>query len=157
MGETPLVVGPRGRDAVGLVPTSAAIIVTAVGFGLLWGPVAVALAAIPALGLIFGGPLLAFIAGIITLLGIGEPLGLAPIPATLMVASYPLAATVEEYGARTAGIYLASVVAAVGAFVVAQVALDGLLAPTVVLVGALAVVSYGVHRYELLTLGLIDE
>lgn len=157
MGETPLVVAPRGRDSVENGPTSAAIVLTVAGFGLLGGPAAAALAVIPAIGLILGGPVLAFVAGIITLIGVGDVVGLAPIPSALVVASFPLAATYDTHGARTAGIYLASVAAAVGAFVVARATLDGVLAPTGIIIGGLAFVGYGIHRYELLTLGLIDE
>jgi hypothetical protein len=157
MGEPPLVVPPRGRELLGNPPTSAAIGVTAVGFALLGGPAAAALAVIPALGLVLGGPVLAFIVGIIGLLGVGDVVGLAPIPSALVLASFPLAATYESHGPRPAGIYLASVAAAVGTFVVARATLDGLLAVAAVSIGGLAFVGYGIHRYELLTLGLIDE
>lgn len=157
MGETPLIVAPRGRDVVGNPPTSAAIVLTALGLGLLGGPTAAALAVIPAVGLVLGGPVLAFVAGIITVIGVGDVVGLAPIPSALVLASYPLAATYDTHGARTAGIYLASVAAAFGTFVVAQATLDGILASTGIIIAGLAFVGYGIHRYELLTLGLIDE
>jgi hypothetical protein len=142
---------------VGNVPMSAAIGISAVAFGLLGGPLAAALALVPAVVLVLGGPVLAFVAGTIAVLGFGETLGIAPIPAGLAVASFLLASSYEEHGSRSAGLYLATVVATAGTFVVTRTLFDGLFAAVVVVVGGLAIVAYGIHRYELLVLGLIDE
>ena len=157
MGETPLVVAPRGRSALGNGPVVTAVLFTAVAFGLLGTPMAAAVSVVPAVTLVVAGPLLAFVAGTIALVGVSEAVGLAPIPAGLVLVSFLLAATYDEYGGRVAGIALATLGAAVGTFVVARSTFDGLLAPTALVAGALALVSYGVHRYELLALGLIDE
>lgn len=157
MGEPPLVDTPRGRTAVGNAPVVTAVLGTAVAFGLLGTPLAAAVGVVPALVLVLAGPLLAFVAGIIALVGVGETVGLAPIPAAVVLASVLLATTYDAHGARVGGIYLATLAAAVGTFVVARSLFDGLFAPTALVIGGLGLVSYGVHRYELLALGLIDE
>jgi hypothetical protein len=157
MGETPLVVAPRGRDSVGSAPMAAAVGTTAVAFGLLGGPLAAVLTLVPAAVLVLGGPVLAFVAATIAFLGLGSAVGVAPIPAALAAAGFLLASTYDTHGPRTAGIYLASAVATVGTFVVARALLDGLLTTTAVVLGGLAFVGYGIHRYELLVMGLLDE
>lgn len=157
MGETPLVVAPRGRTAVGNGPAVAAVLFTAVAFGLLGTPTAAAVSVVPAAALVLGGPVVAFVAGTIALVGAGAAVGLTPIPAALVLASFLLAATYDEHGSRVSGIYLATLPTAAGTFVVARSTFDGLLAPTAIVVGALVLVGYGIHRYELLALGLIDE
>lgn len=157
MGDTPLVVAPRGRSAVGNTPAVTAVLFTALAFGLLGAPTAAAVSVVPAVALVLGGPLLAFVAGILALLGVGEAVGLAPIPAALVLASFLIVATFDEHGSRAAGIYLASVAAAVGTYVLARATVHGLVATAALLIGGIAFVGYGIHRYELLTLGLLDE
>lgn len=157
MGETPLAVAPRGRDAVENGPAVAAAFVTVVGFGLLGTPTAAAIALVPAVVLVLGGPLLAFMSGTIALVGVGETVGIPPVPGLLVIASFLLAATYDKHGSRPAGAYLAVVVGAVGSFVIARATLDGLAVTAALLIGGVAFVGYGIHRYELLTLGLLDE
>lgn len=135
----------------------AAIVVTVVGFGLLGTPLAAAVGIVPLGALLLGGPLLAFVSGTLALVGVGGALGLAPLPSLLVLASFPLAAAFAEHGRRPAALYLAAFTACIGLFVLTRAAFDSLTTVTAVLVGTLVTAGYVLHRYELLTLGLIDE
>jgi len=157
MGETPLVVAPWGRDLIGSGPSLAAAFVTVIGFGLLGMPAAAVVGLVPVAVLVIGGPLLAFVSGIIALVGVGEVVGISPVPGVVVLASFLIATTYDEHGRRTAGIYLSAVVAAAGMFVVTQAVFDTLTATATLLIGGIVFMGYGIHRYELLTLGLLDE
>ncbi len=157
MSETPLVIPPRGGDAVRSAPTLAAGFVTVVAFALLGGPAGAAVALVPAVALVVGGPLLAFLAGTIAVMGVYESLGMAPLPAHLVLTTFLLAALSIEYDRAVGVLYLTVVTAYVGLFFLTRSTVGGLAETAAVLVAAAALVSYVIHRYELLTLGLIDE
>lgn len=157
MSETPLVVAPRGRDVVGATPAFAAALVTVGAFGVLGGPLGVAVALVSAGALVAGGPLLAFIVGTIAVLGVGELAGLTPIPAHLVLASFLVAGLSTEHD-RTVGVLSLAIVAIYAAlFVTGQSSTGGLTETTAVLAGLAALGSYVIHRYELVVLGLVDE
>jgi hypothetical protein len=157
MNESPLVIGPRGRDAAKSVPVVAAAVLVLVGFGILGSPVAAAVGLVPVAILVLGGPLLSFAGGTLAVVGTAALVGLSPLPAVVLLASLPLAATHREYGWRVAALYLATIAAAVGLFVLSQSAVSSLTSATAIVVLNLCLISYGIHRYELLSLGLIDE
>lgn len=157
MSKTPLVVAPRGRDVLGDPPLLVAVLFTIVAFGVLGTPAAAAVGIVP-MGILFlGGPVLAFVGGVIALAGVGEAVSLAPLASHLVLSSFLVAATYTESGRRIGSIHLAAIAAYVGVFIMTQSALDSLAAQMAVLVGVLVFGGYAVHRYELLTLGLIDE
>ena len=157
MSEPPLVVAPRGRDVFGNPPLLAAVLFTIVGFGVLGTPAAAAVGFVP-MGILFvGGPLLAFVGGVIALAGVGEAVSLAPLASSLVLSSFLLAATYTEDGRRVGILHLGVITACAGLFIMSRTMFDGLGAPIAILVGVLVFVGYGIHRYELLALGLIDE
>lgn len=157
MSETPLVVAPRGRDVVGATPALVAALITVAAFGVLGGPIGVTVALVPVAALVAGGPLVAFVAGTVALLGGGEMAGLAPIPAHLVLASFLVAGLYTAHD-RTVGVLTLAIVAIYAAlFVMGQSPMGGLTETTVVLAGLAALGSYMIHRYELVVLGLVDE
>lgn len=157
MSETPLVVAPRGRDVVGATPALVAALVTGAAFGVLAGPLGVAVALVPVAALVAGGPLLAFVAGTVALLAAGEMAGLALIPAHLVLASF-LVAGVSTNHDRTVGVLALAIVAIYTAlFAMAQSSMGGLTEPAAILAVVAALGSYMIHRYELVVLGLVDE
>lgn len=157
MSKTPLVVAPRGRDVLGHPPLLVAALFTIVGFGVLGTPAGAAVGVVP-MGILFlGGPVLAFVGGVVALAGLGEAVSLAPLSSHLVLSSFLLAATYAESGRRIGVLHLAAIAGYVGLFIMSRSAVDGLAAPMAVLAGVLAFVGYGIHRYEILTLGLIDE
>jgi len=133
-----------------------ATLLVLLGFGVLGTPVAAAVGLVPLGVLLVGGPLLSFAGGTLAVIGVGEMVGLPSLPAVLLLASLPIASTYREFGWRVAALYLAVFAAAVGLFVASRSSVS-LTATTAIVVLALCTVSYGLHRYELLTLGLIDE
>lgn len=157
MSQTPLVTGPRGRDVFTTVPLLAAILVTVLGFGVLGGAVGMAVGLLPVVVLFVGGPLLAFIAGSIGLVGTSGFFGPVLVPAHVVLMAIPVAALYDEYGREIGLLAALSVAVYVSLFVAGRSSLGGVTEPTVLLALLAAVVSYGIHRYELLTLGLIDE
>lgn len=157
MSDTPLVVAPRGRDVVGFTPAFVAALFVVAAFGVLGGPVGAAVGLVPGMVLVASGPLLAFIAGTVVLLGVGEPAGLSVLPAHLVLTSYLVAGFYSEHGRRV-GVLSAAVVAIyVGLFVTGRSSMSSLTGTTAMLTGVAALVSYVIHRYELVVLGLIDE
>lgn len=157
MSDTPLVVAPRGRDVIGFTPTFAAALFVVAAFGVLSGPAGAAAGLVTGLVLITSGPLLAFIAGTVALLGVGEMAGLSVLPAHLVLTSYLVAGVYSENGRRI-GVLAAAVVAIyVGLFVMGQSLMSSLTQTAAVLAGLAALGSYGIHRYERVVLGLVDE
>ena len=157
MYESPLVIGPLGRDAARSVPLLLAAVLILAGFGMLGTPAAVAVALLPLGILVFGGPLLSFAGGTLAVVGIGDAVGLAPLPAVVLLTALPVAGTYHDSGRRIAALYLAVVAAAVGLFVMSHSSVGSLTTATAIVVLGLCTSSYGMHRYELLSLGLINE
>ncbi|MEF8859039.1 MAG: hypothetical protein V5A38_08945 [Halolamina sp.] len=157
MSETPLVVAPRGRGVVGATPAVLASLATVAVFGVLGGPVGIAIAFVPVVALVAGGPLLAFIAGTVALLGVGEIAGLPLIPAHLVLASYLVAGVFTEHDRSVGVLFLAIVAIYAALFVIGESSMGGLTETTAVLAGLTAGVSYVIHRYELVVVGLVDE
>ena len=157
MSETPLVTGPRGREVLDTPPVVGVTVGALVGFTVLAGAVGVAAGVVTLVGLLAGGPLLAFVAGTVALIGVSGAFGTALIPAHLLLVAVLVAAVYDEYGRETGMLALLTVAVYVALFVVAESTLGGLTETTVVLAGLALLVSYGIHRYELLTLGLLDE
>lgn len=157
MSETPLVVAPWGRDVVGATPVLVAALITVTAFGVLGGPLGVAVALVPVAALVVGGPILAFCAGTVALLGGGELAGLPPIPAHLVLAGFLVAGVATEHDRSVGVLSLAIVAIYVALFVVAEGSMAGLTETTAVLAGLAALGSYVIHRYELVILGLVDE
>lgn len=157
MNGTPLVTGPRGRDVFGAPPVLAATLAALVGLGVLGGLSGAVTGAVAVVALVAGGPLLAFVAGTVALIGAGGAFGPALIPAHLLLVGLLVAAVYDEYDRETGLLALLVVAVYVALFVVSQSSLGGLTETTAVLAGLAVFVSYGIHRYELLTLDLIDE
>lgn len=157
MSEMPLVVAPRGRDVVGATPALVAALVTVAAFGVLGGPIGVVVALVSVVALVAGGPLVAFLAGTVALLGVGEMAGLAQIPSHLVLTSFLIAGLHTEHDRTVGVLYLAIVAIYAALFVMGQSSLGGLTETTALLAGLAAVVSYMIHRYELVVLGLVDE
>lgn len=157
MSDTPLVVAPRGRDIVGATPAFVAALVTVAAFGVLGGPVGAAVALVPAVALVAGGPLLAFITGTVALIGGSEMAGIAPLPGHIVLTSFLVAGLYTEHD-RTVGVLSLAIVAIYAAlFVMGQSSMVGLTETTAGLAVLAAVVGYMIHRYELVVLGLVDE
>lgn len=157
MSDTPLVVEPRGRDVVGVTPAFVVALFTLGAFGVLGGAGGVALAFVPIVALVAGGPLVAFIIGTVTVLGAGDFLAGGPLAAHLVLTSYLVAGVYTEHGRRMGVLSLAVVASYAALFVVGLSSTDGLTETTAVLVVAAAGVGYMIHRYELVVLGLADE
>lgn len=157
MSQTPLVISPRGRDAVQHPATLAAGLLPVVAFGLLGGPIGAAVGLVPAVALVAGGPLLAFIAGTIAVMGAAGTLGMSSLAAHVVLTAVLVAGVYTEYGRRLALLAVAIGAAYVGLFVLTKTTTGGLVEPTAVLLGMAAFGSYLIHRYEQLTLGLLDE
>lgn len=157
MSETPLVVTPRGRDVVGVTAASVAAVVTVAVFGVLGGPVGIAVGLVSAGALVAGGPLLAFIAGTVALLGVGEAAGLASLPAHLVLTGFLVADRYAKHGWSVGLVTVAVVAVYATLFVMARSSMGRLTETTAVLVALVALVGYAIHRYELVVLGLVDE
>lgn len=157
MSETPLVIAPRGRGVVGLTPTFVAALFTVAAFGVLGGPVGVAVSIVPVVALVAAGPLLAFITGTVALLGVGEIAGLAPLPAHLVVMSFLIAGLYTEHGRSVGMLASAAVALYASLFLITQSSIGGLTQTAVVLAGLATLAGYMIHRYELVVLGLVDE
>lgn len=157
MAGSPLVVSPRGRAVLGERPLLAALAAVVVGLSLLDGPLGAAVGLAAAATLALGGPLLAYLVGTVGLLGVGDAGGVTPVLQHALLASVLVGAVTADRGPRFGLLALLALSATVGAVVGIGAVTDGLLTMAAVVAGLLGTVSYGLHRYELLTLGLIDE
>lgn len=156
MNTSPLLLAPRGRDTLGRPLALAAMVGTVLGFGLLGTPVAAALGLLPALAFVAGGPVVAFAVGTVAVAGLGEAVGLPPILGVLAL-SLLLGVDVVEDGRRPTLLFGAIVAAVVGTYVGVRATGTGVLGITAVLGSGLALASYLLHRYELVTLGLVER
>lgn len=157
MADSPLIVPPRGRAIRGERSLLAALAILFLGFGVAGGAYGVAIAVVAAAALTLAGPLLAYLSGSIVLFGMGDFVSFDPVVGHLLLAPLLIGAIAVEQGRRAGLISLLAVLAYIGLFVGVGTAVEGLAATTAVLASLLVGLSYGLHRYELLTLGLIDE
>ncbi len=155
MRTTPLLLTPRGRDVLGNRPALVAIVGTVLAFGVLGTPVAAVLGLLPAIGFVLGGPMIAFALGTVAVAGFGGLVGLPPVGAVVVLTGL-LGVEVYEDGRRPALLFAALVAAVAGSYVAIRATEATLFTTTAVIVGALALASYLLHRYELVTLGLVD-
>lgn len=155
MSTSPLLISPRGRDVLGNTPALVAVLATVLGFGILGTPLAAAVGLLPVLAFVAGGPVLAFAVGTVAVAGLGEVVGLPSIPAIIVLTGM-LGVDVVDDGRRATALFGALITAIVGTSVVIQATGTGLLAATAILGGGLVLASYLLHRYELVTLGLVE-
>lgn len=156
MSTSPLLLPPRGRDVLGSAPALAAVLGTVLGFGVLGTPLAAAVSLLPALAFVAGGPVLAFAVGTVAVAGVGEIVALPSLPA-IVVLTGMLGVDVVDDGRRAGMLFGAFVAAVVGTYVAVRANEAGLLVTAAVLAGGLVVASYLLHRYELVTLGLVES
>lgn len=157
MADSPLVVRPRGRAVLGERPLLVALAFVVVGLGLLEGFVGAAVALLAATGLALGGPLLAYLVGTVGLLGTADAGGVTPVLQHLLLSTLLVGAITVERGPRLGLLSLLGLAACVSVFVGVGAVVESLLVTAAVVAGLLVLVSYFLHRYELLTLDLIDE
>lgn len=157
MAGSPLVVSPRGRTVLEARPLLAAAGAVLVGFALFGGLPGAAVGVATAAALAVGGPLLAYLTGTIVLLGVGDAVGLTAVPGHLLLATFLVGAVTVDRGRRLGLLMLLGVSTYLGLYVGVGAIVDGLAATTGILALLISCLSYVIHRYELLTLGLIDE
>ena len=157
MTGSPLVVPPRGRAVLGDRALLAALALVLVGLGLLNGLFGAAVALLTAGALALGGPLLAYLVGTVALLGVAEPGDATPYLQHLLLATLLAGAVTVDRGPRLGLLSVLAIAAVVGAFVGIGAVAESLLTTAAIVAGLLISVSYVLHRYELLTLDLIDE
>lgn len=157
MAVSPLVVPPRGRTIGTDRSLLATLAVLFVGFGLLGGLYGLAVAATAAIVLALAGPLIAYLSGTIVLLGLNGVIGLDPLVGHLLLVTLLVGAVTAQRGRRTGLLAVLVVTTYVGLFIGISTVVDSLLTTTAVLTVLAVCLSYGLHRYELLTMGLIDE
>lgn len=138
-------------------PLIVALAVVLVGLSLLDGLVGAAVGLTAAATLALGGPLLAYLVGTVGLLGVGDVGGATPYLQHLLLSSLLVGAVTVERGPRLGLLSLFALSATVGVFVGVDAVTGSLLTTAAVVAGLLGLTSYFVHRYELLTLDLIDE
>lgn len=157
MAVSPLVTPPRGRAIRTETPLLVALAVVFLGFSVYGGLSGVVVAFVLAVALVLGGPLLAYLAGTIALLGVGDAVSLGILSSHLLLATVLVGAVTVERGRRVGLLSVLAVTGYIGLFVGTSVVVDGLAATTVTIAALVSCLGYGLHRYELLTLGLIDE
>ena len=157
MTGSPLVVPPRGRAFLGERALLAALAAVIVGLSLLNGLFGAAVGLLAAGALALGGPLLAYLVGTVGLLGTADAGGATPLLQHLLLSTLLVGAVTVERGPRLGLLSLLALLATVGAFLGIDAVAGSLLTTAAVVAGLLITVSYFVHRYELLTLDLINE
>lgn len=136
-----------------------ATLVTVGVFFILGGPVGVASGLLVVLAAVLGGPLVGFVVGHAALaVVLTEPSAVTIIVAEAGLGMLLVAASVDGSDRVSTGLLTALAFVGTAAFlVVVSELVDPLWGVTAVVVGTLVLVGYTLHRYELVTLGLVTD
>lgn len=159
MSTAPLVVPPRGRALLGNAGALAGAGVTVLALTLLGGTAGFAAGLVTVGLLALFGPLVAVAGGVLALLGVGDASGVGPaIGGVLVTLPIVAGAAAAEEGRKLAALIVLVAAAVLGAFLIAGATLDPNRPTAVALVLCLlGLAAYFLHRYEQLTLGLLDD